>query len=81
MRGLRDEDEAMTDPITIRMPLHLTPEMIAAVRDDPTTKCAPENWHARLGWLICVWDVLVRERMLATQPRASPEIPPASKQV
>ena len=53
----------MSDPITVLMPLALTPEMLRAVREDPTT--APENWeewHTKLGWLICAWDVLVASR-------------------
>ena len=51
--------------VTITMPLTLTPEMIRAVRDDPTTCTAShEAWHARLGWLLCAWDVLVRHRRM-----------------
>jgi hypothetical protein len=50
----------MTEPVTVAMPLQLTPEMIRAVRTDPTTAVADmEEWHARLGWLICAWYVLV----------------------
>lgn len=53
-------------PVTASVPLALTPEMIAAVRDDPTTKVADqETWHARLGWLICAWDVLLMARPAA----------------
>jgi hypothetical protein len=53
-------------PVTVTVPLNMTTEMIVAVREDPTT--APDNWeawHARLGWLICAWDVLVAHRLPA----------------
>ena len=48
--------------VTVTMPLALTPEMMRAVRDDPLCQVAGEHWHARLGWLICAWDVLVQHR-------------------
>lgn len=47
--------------VTITMPLELSSAMLHAVRDDPTTKTEDrETWHARLGWLLCAWDVLVK---------------------
>ena len=50
-------------PVTVTMPLTLTPEMMAAVREDPTTEAEDwETWHTRLGWLICAWDVLLQAR-------------------
>ena len=50
--------------VTVTMPLQLTREMIQAVRENPTTKVEDaEEWYARLGWLICAWDVLVEHRM------------------
>ncbi len=52
-------------PVTVMMPLALTTEMVAAVREDPTTKAEDwETWHTRLGWLICAWDVLLQARPL-----------------
>ena len=49
--------------VTVNMPLALTPEMVAAVREDPSTKAEDwDTWHARLGWLICAWDVLLQAR-------------------
>lgn len=49
--------------VTVTMPLVLTPEMLRAVRDDDTTKTeGREEWHRRLGWLLCAWDVLVQHR-------------------
>ena len=37
--------------------------MIRAVRDNPLTKVEDrDEWHARLGWLICAWDVLIEAR-------------------
>lgn len=45
------------------MPLTLTPEMIRAVRDNPLTKVEDrDEWHTRLGWLICAYDVLIEAR-------------------
>lgn len=50
--------------VQVRMPLQLTREMIVAVRDHPFTKVeTPEEWHARLGWLICAYDVLIDARL------------------
>lgn len=52
-------------PVTVTMPLAITPEMMAAVREDATTKTEDrDEWHRRLGWLICAWDVLVDARPL-----------------
>jgi hypothetical protein len=56
----------MGDPVTMQMPVQLTPEMIRAVRDDPLTSIEDkEQWYIRLGWLICAYDVLIE-----TQQRA-----------
>jgi hypothetical protein len=53
----------MSNEVTIEMPLTLTPEMIRAVRDHDTTKAESwEEWHTRLGWLICAYEVLVATR-------------------
>jgi len=54
----------MTDPVTITMPLQLTPEMIKAVRAHPTTVVdgGLDAEHTRIGWLLCAWDVLVESR-------------------
>ncbi len=55
--------------VTVPMPLTLSPAMIRAVRDHPTTKTEDwETWHAKLGWLICAYDVLLEARR--TAPRA-----------
>ena len=44
------------------MPWQLTPAMISAVRDADSTRIEDrDEWHQRLGWLICAWDVLVAE--------------------
>ena len=51
--------------VTVTMPLVLTPAMMRAVRDDPLCQVDNEQWHARLGWLICAWDVLVTHRLPA----------------
>ena len=54
--------------VTVTMPLTLTPEMVRAVREDPLCQVEGEQWHARLGWLICAWDALVSKRMPAPMP-------------
>jgi hypothetical protein len=52
----------------IAMPRHLTPAMISAVRDADSTRIEDrDEWHERLGWLICAWDVLVAECAKATE--------------
>ena len=66
--------------VRISMPLDLTTEMIRAVRDDPSTCLANnEEWHTRLGWLICAWEVLAKHRLPfdASEPNriALPEEP------
>ena len=49
--------------VTISMPLVLTPEMLRAVQEHETTKTDDrEEWHRRLGWLMCAWDVLAEHR-------------------
>ena len=54
----------MTEEVT--MPLTLTPQMIRAVRENPSTSVQDwDEWHTRLGWLICAWDVLVAHRPVA----------------
>ena len=58
------KERVMAD-VTVTMPLVLTPEMMRAVRDDPLCQVDGEQWHARLGWLICAWDVLVAQRLPA----------------
>ena len=65
--------------VTVTMPLELTFEMMRAVRDDPTACIADRDaWHARLGWLMCAWDVLVQYRRMpgipdrAIQPPLTP---------
>lgn len=60
--------------VTVMMPLQLTPEMIRAVRYDESTSCGSlEEWHVRLGWLICAWDVLVAVRQAPAAPQGVPE--------
>lgn len=54
--------------VTVTMPLALTTEMMRAVRDDPLCNVPTHEWHARLGWLICAWDVLVSKRLPAPMP-------------
>jgi hypothetical protein len=60
----------MSEPVTVQMPLQLTPEMIRAVRNDPLTSIEDKDeWHKRLGWLICAYDVLIAVRMEVKDPK------------
>lgn len=53
----------MSEEVCVLMPLALSPRMITAVREDPTTKAENwEDWHAKLGWLICAYDVMLEAR-------------------
>lgn len=48
------------EPLSIAMPPQLTPEMIEAVRTHESTAMADrEQWHARLGWLMSAYNVMV----------------------
>lgn len=50
-------------PVTVAMPPQLSPEMIKAIHDNEMTRVEDlEQWHTRLGWLICAYDVLVNGR-------------------
>ena len=49
--------------VTVTMPMELTTAMMRAVRDDPLCQVDGEQWHTRLGWLLCAWDVLVQHRL------------------
>lgn len=49
--------------VTVTMPRALNSEMLRAVRDHETTKTDErDEWHRRLGWLLCAWDVLLDNR-------------------
>ena len=48
--------------VTVSMPLQLTREMMTAVRTNELTALPADEWHARLGWLICAYDVLLEFR-------------------
>lgn len=50
----------MSEEVTVSMPLHLTPQMIRAVREDVLCSCDDKDeMNKRIGWLICAYDVLV----------------------
>lgn len=58
------------------MPLALTGEMLRAVRTHETTKVEDrEQEFVRIGWLMCVWDVLVQHRRdpFSKPPNLEPE--------
>lgn len=51
----------MAEPVRVLMPLELSREMIDAVKNDPLTSIDNrDEWHTRLGWLICAYEVLIR---------------------
>ena len=55
-------DQVSTE-IKALMPMQLTPAMIEAIRNDPLTSVEDrDQWHIRLGWLVCVYEVLLRNR-------------------
>ena len=57
----------MTKEVTVTMPMTLTPEMLRAVKEHDTTKTEDsDEWHRRLGWLLCAWDVLLEHRCSPT---------------
>lgn len=61
----------MAREVTMAMPLHPTPGMLKAVREDPTTKSETwEEWHTRLGWLVCAYEVMVAARGM--EPKEDP---------
>lgn len=63
----------MPEEVTVSMPLQLTPDLICAVHDHHMTSVPDlDEWHKRLGWLICVWDVLVAKQIEVSQQRQSP---------
>lgn len=50
-------------PVTVTLPLQLTADMLRAVRQHPTTSTDDKDEeHRRIGWLLCVWDVLLEQR-------------------
>lgn len=51
----------MSEPVSITFPIELSSDMLRAVMHDPMTSSdEKEEAYARIGWLICAWDVLVR---------------------
>jgi len=53
----------MNNEVTVNMPLHLTKEMMDAVKDHPFTSFEDkEKWHEHLGWLICAYDIIIEQR-------------------
>jgi len=54
--------------VTVAMPLHLTHELIQAVKNNDLTKCDDQDeMYMRIGWLICAYDVMVAARLQTTQ--------------
>lgn len=64
VRAPHPKREGLTmNPVTVTMPLALSQEMLRAVKEHDTTKTEDrDEWHRRLGWLLCAWDVLVEHR-------------------
>jgi len=45
---------------TIPMPRHLTADLLRVIRDHDLTRLDdPDKMDARIGWLICAYDILV----------------------
>lgn len=59
------------EEVTVSMPLHLTHDLIRAVRDNDLTKCDDKDeMNTRIGWLICAYDAMVEARLKAPNPPA-----------
>lgn len=60
-------DFSKDETVYLRVPLHLTPELIAAVRHHPDTACeTTDEWHKKLGWLICAYEAIAQEIQFPT---------------
>lgn len=52
----------MTDEVTASLPAKLNSDLLHAVRNDELTACEDKDeMNKRIGWLICAYDVLIRE--------------------
>lgn len=50
----------MFPEVKVAMPLHLTHDMIQAVRENDLTRCDDKDeMNKRIGWLICAYDAIV----------------------
>lgn len=57
----------------VSMPFQLTPELIEAVKTDPSTSFEDKaDGHHAIGWLIDAWAVLVRKANANRGPSISP---------
>ena len=55
----------MSEQVFVQMPIHITPDLIRAVRDDEFCKYANiDDWHTKLGWLICAYDAMIECQQL-----------------
>ncbi len=51
---------------TVQVSLTFTPELLDVLRNHPSTKVDDlDEWHRRIGWLVCVWDVIVEHQAAA----------------
>lgn len=55
----------MSEQVFVQMPIHITNELINAVRHDHLCECADiDDWHRKLGWLICAYDAMIECQQL-----------------
>lgn len=55
---------AVSEEVTVQMPLHITHEMLLAVKSDPLTKYEDKDkMNHLIGWLVCAYDVMVKTRL------------------
>jgi hypothetical protein len=48
--------------VTVILPSKLTSDLLHALRKDDLTACEDKDeMNKRIGWLICAYDVLIRE--------------------
>lgn len=49
--------------VTVAMPRKITAELIEAVKNDPLTQYDDKDrMNLLIGWLVCAYDVMIKER-------------------
>lgn len=52
------------EEVTVSMPLHITHDLIQAVRNNELTMCDDKDeMNTRIGWLICAYDAMIEYRL------------------
>lgn len=57
------------EEVSVLMPLRLSANELDAVRRDPLCSfCDMDEMNKRIGWLICAYDAIVKQRISVTNP-------------